>query len=181
MANQNPNNALNYKIELITTDNTNGNIFEEPHSVSSPSPYQSSFNIPLNASSISPGKIVIPLTNDTSDGSYWIKLWLPQPNSSTMYITFSQRVFGFGDGYYDFVTGIPTAYRTALRGWILDNRTLPLQQSTKSKELEFNFVGLDTNQASASELFTVRFSSVFQPAGGGSTDPTGPVGTVSTI
>ncbi|MDV7390319.1 hypothetical protein RZS08_03145, partial [Arthrospira platensis SPKY1] len=95
---QDPKNSLNYVVKCITTNNDNGNVFEEPHSVSSPAPYQSTFNIPLNAVSISPSKIVIPIQTTTSNGSYWIKLWLPQPNSNEMYITFSKKVAFYGDG-----------------------------------------------------------------------------------
>jgi hypothetical protein len=66
------------------------------------------------------------------------------------------------DGYYDYVNGIPDAYRSALRTWIKDDRVTNINATTTlTKTLTFNVKGIDTNVVSATIPFTVTFSATF--------------------
>lgn len=169
-ANQDPSNVLNYEVNFTTTNLNNGDPFTEPHFVSGPTP-GGTFNIPLNAVPINGNKVVIPLSTNTAAGSFWLKLHLPQPGSSTMYITFAQKNSAMADGYYDYITGIPATMRTDLRNWIKDNAILNINQNvTKIKTLLFTVYGYDTNQVSSAIQFRVRFSALFGSAvAGGAT------------
>jgi hypothetical protein len=159
VANQNPENVLNYVVNFTTTNVSDGQIFEEPHTVSGPN---GAFTIPLNAVSISGSKIVVPLTTNTAPGAYYLKLHLPQPGSSKFYVTFAQKNNSMADGYYDYITGIPTDYRSSLRTFIADGiTTFPTQPTTYSKSLVFTVYGLDTNQVANAVQYTVRLSAVF--------------------
>ncbi len=161
IANQNPQNVLNHVVEFSTTDLLNGNTFEEPHYVSSPTP-GGTFNINLGAFSLSSNKMVVPLSTNTSQGSYWLKLHKSQPNSSMMYVTFAQKNSSMADGYYDYQTGIPSDFRAALRTWIRDNEVLSSSGSvTRSKTLLFDVYGLDTNSVSSATPFRIRFNATF--------------------
>lgn len=79
-----------------------------------------------------------------------------------MYVTFAQKNISMADGFYDYITGIPTDYRTALRTWIRDNVATPINSSvTKQKNLIFTSYGLDTNQVSSAIQFKVNFTAIF--------------------
>lgn len=159
-ANQDPANVLNKKVSFTTTNLLNGEVFLEPHTVSGPTP-QGTFTIPLNAINIVGNKTVIPLTSSTGAGTYWLKIHKPQPGSSALYVTFAQKNSAMADGYYDYVTGIPAAFRTALRSWIADNPTsLSTSPVTYTKSLLFTVNGIDTNQISSAIQFRVSFSAV---------------------
>lgn len=170
IANQNPQNVLHYVVNFTTTNLDNGDTFVEPHSVSGPTPV-GTFSIPLNAVTISGNKVVVPLQNTTGPGSYWLKFWLPQPgsNSSAMYVTFCFKNASYADGYYDYQTGIPSAFRTALRTWIRDNAVLNINATvTRTKKLLFTVYGMDTNQVSSAIQYHVSFVAVFT---GSTTNP----------
>jgi len=161
--NQDPKNVYNRVINFTTTDLSNGNVFSEPHTVTL---QNGTYNIPLNNTTIQGNPhgpcIVVPLTTNSSNGSPYLKFHLPQNNESTMYVTFAIRHTGMSDGYYDYIQGIPSSYRTALRTWINDNRaTLANQSTTLTKSLKFKVKGIDTNVSSASIDFFVTFSAVF--------------------
>jgi hypothetical protein len=163
IANQDPQNVVHYVVNFTTTNLDNGDTFVEPHNVSGPTPV-GTFNIPLNAVTISGGKVVVPLQSTTGSGSYWLKFWLPQAgaNASKMYVTFCVKNASYSDGYYDYQTGIPSAYRTALRNWIKDNAILNINATTtKTKKLLFTVYGLDTNQVSSAIQYHVSFVAVF--------------------
>lgn len=178
IANQNPQNVLHYVVNFTTTNLDNGDAFVEPHSVSGPTPV-GTFNIPLNAVTISGNKVVVPLQNTTGTGSYWLKFWLPQPgsNSSAMYVTFCVKNASYADGYYDYQTGIPSAYRGALRGWIFDN--FPFNTNTpsgpRSKKLLFTVYGLDTNKVSSAIPYHVSFVTIFTNPTTNSNNTTRPI------
>jgi len=162
IANTNPLNSLHKKISFTTTNLSNGEQFDEKHYVTL---LNGTYGIPLNSQIIQGNPygpcIVIPLTTNSGNGSPYLKIHLPQDNESVMYITFSIRHNAMSDGYYDYIQGIPTAYRTALRNWIKDNKLIDLN-STKptTKSLKFNVRGIDTAQISASLDFYVNFSAV---------------------
>ncbi|MEK6829303.1 MAG: hypothetical protein AABY15_04185 [Nanoarchaeota archaeon] len=159
-ANQAPINVLHREVNFTTTNLLNGEVFVEPHTVSGPTP-QGTFNIPLNGVNIVGSKTVIPLQSTTGQGSYWLKIHKPQPGSSTLYITFAQKNSAMADGYYDYVTGIPSGFRSALRSWIADNpSSLSISPVTYVKSLLFTVYGIDTNQVSSAVQFRVSFKAV---------------------
>jgi hypothetical protein len=80
-----------------------------------------------------------------------------------MYVTFAQKNASMADGFYDYITGIPVDYRTALRTWIRDNN-LPMNLSQvipRTKSLSFTSYGLDTNQVSSAIPFKINFTAIF--------------------
>lgn len=162
-ANQNPASIPTAKSVTFTTTNlSNGETFVEPHSVAGPTP-SGTFNIPLNGISLLGGtKVVVPLSTTTGFGSYWLKFHMPQPGSSKMYVTFAQKNNSMADGYYDYSSGIPADFRTALRNWIKDNKTTSVSSTTVlSKSLLFTVYGLDTNKVSSAIQFKVTFKASF--------------------
>lgn len=169
-ANQNPANVVHRKVTFNTTNLSNGDIFDEPYFVNGPTP-GGTFNIPLNGVGIVGNKVVVPIQTTTGWGSYWLKFWLPQPGSKIMYVTFAQKNASMADGYYDYITGVPSDYRTALRTWIRDNVATPINSSvTKTKSLVFTSYGLDTNQVSAAIQFKINFTAIFAGNTGTSVD-----------
>lgn len=163
VANQDPENVLNFAVNFTTTNLDNGDPYVEPHTVSGPT---GSFTVPLNAVNISGNKVVVPLTSDTSQGAYYLKFHLPQPGSSVFYVTFAQKNNAMADGYYDYQTGIPSDYRADLRTFCADGTTsFSTTPTTYSKTLVFTVYGLDTNVVSAAVQYTVRFNAVFGTGG----------------
>ncbi len=153
-----PQNALNFSVEFTTTNLDNGQPFVEPFVVTGPN---GSFNIPLNAVAYGGTKIFIPLTTNTSNGASYLKIWLPQPSNDKMYITFCIKASQMNDGYYDYLTGIPAAYRTDLRNWILDGANIPGVPVTYGKTLVFSAIGKDTNQSAEAIQFRVKLYGSF--------------------
>jgi len=160
--NENPsNNSIARKVSFKTINTDNGDIIIEPHTVSGPTP-AGTFNIPLNGASIGTNKYVVPLQTTTGLGSYWLKFWLPQPDSDIMYVTFCIKNNSMADGFYDYNTGIPSEYRTALRTWIKDNRlTTKKGAETFKKNLLFTVYGLDTNKISSAIQYQISFTAIF--------------------
>jgi len=161
--NQDPQNVYNYEVNFTTTNLSNGDEFIEPHTVSDPN---GSFSVPLNFTKPTGNAygsiIVIPMSSNSSNGAYYLKLHLPQPGESKMYVTFAQKNNSMADGYYDYIQGIPEDFRTQLRLWILDGlNQLPVNGISKSKTLVFTVKGIDTNVSSASVQFTVSFGATF--------------------
>jgi hypothetical protein len=161
--NPNPQNVYNYAINFTTTNLSNGNPFVEPHTVTL---QNGSYNIPLNPINIQGNAygpcIVVPLSTNINNGAPYLKFHLPQNDESVMYVTFCIRHTGMNDGYYDYVNGIPDAYRSALRTWIKDDRVTNINATTTlTKTLTFNVKGIDTNVVSATIPFTVTFSATF--------------------
>jgi hypothetical protein len=169
-ANQDPANIglpMAQVVNFTTTNLSNGDPFVEPHTVSGPT---GSYNVPVSVIPISGNKIVIPLTSDTSAGASFLKLHLPQPNSSAFYVTFCVKNNAMQDGYYDYTTGIPSDYRTDFRLFTLDGaNSIPSGGASYSKTLVFQVLGLDTNVASAAIQYTVTLAATF----GGTTTTTG--------
>lgn len=168
-----PQNAKNFKVNFTTNNLDNGTQFAESFIVSGPN---GSFNVPLNAVTNGNTKVMIPLTSNTSEGANYLKIWLPQPSSNTLYITFSKKASSMKDGYYDYITGIPDDYRIDLRNWILDGAAIPSVPLNKTKTLVFSAIGKDTNQASESIQFVIKITAKIgtitppPPTSGGSSD-----------
>lgn len=168
--NQNPQNLYNRVINFTTTNLSNGQPFEEPHSVTL---QNGNYNIPLNDAIIQGNPfgscIVVPLSTNSSNGAPYLKFHLPQNDDSVMYVTFAIKHSGMSDGYYDYVQGIPDNYRTALKNWIKDDRIFnSTDTSPKTKTLKFTVKGVETNSVSSSIQFSITFSAIFgttsQPA-----------------
>lgn len=168
-----PQNAKNFKVQFTTTNLDNGSVFLEPFIVSGPS---GSFNVPLNSTTNGGSKVFIPLTSNTSEGANYLKIHLPQPDSSELYITFAKKASSMFDGYYDYITGIPDDYRTDLRNWILDGRSIPTAPINLTKTLVFSVIGKDTNQSSEAIQFVIKITAkigtpiVTPPTSGGVSD-----------
>lgn len=165
----NPESLFNFKMQFDTTNLDNGTLFQETHVVTfeNAGAFQA-INIPGS-------RIIIPLTTNTGVGSYWIKVHLPQPNSSNFYVTFCQRTTGGSNPaastYSDYVNGIPAAYRTALKTFIQSNNPVVLQNGTYPLSVTFIFsvYGADTNQPAEAQEYHVRFTGIFGTSGGGGT------------
>ena len=149
-----PQNALNKKVQFTTNNLDNGSVFVEPFIVSGPN---GSFNNPLN-STANGNKVFIPLTTNTAEGANYLKIHLPQPNKSVMYLTYAKKADSMADGYYDYITGIPADYRDDLRNWILDGRAIPSAPTNMNKTLVFSAIGKDTNQSSQAIQFVIKLT-----------------------
>lgn len=158
--NTSPENLKIAKSVTFTTTNlSDGNTFAEPHTVTL---NNGSYNVPLNFITNSAGtKIFIPLTSNTGAGSSWIKIHLPQPDKSIMFITFATKANIMEDGYYDFNNGISANYRADLRTFIQDSTPIPVAGITKWKDLTFTIYGLDSNQTQNAIQFKTRFRASF--------------------
>jgi len=157
--NVNPSTALNASVRFTTTDIGNGQPFVENFLTTGPS---GNFFISLNALNIGGNKFVIPLTSSQANGAHYLKFHMPGGNSDIMYVTYSIKADTMADGYYDFINGITDAYRTDLRAWILDERTVDVKTTrTLGKSPKFTAIGKDTNQVSATAPFEINFTAVF--------------------
>ena len=158
-ANTLPQNALNKSVKFSTTNLDNGQPFIEPYILTGPS---GSFNLPLNSVTNGNTKVMVPLTTNTADGASYLKIHIPTVNTDIMYVTFAIKSSTMKDGYYDYITGIPAAYRADLRTWILDGTTsVPFVPTTFSKTLVFSVYGKDTNQTAQAIQFRVKFNAIF--------------------
>lgn len=152
-----------FLIKFITKNLNDGTPFIETYTVTPPTSVKSvPASLNLNVISIGSNKLVIPLTTNTSDGANFIKLYLPQTSSDKLYITFCKKNSAMADGYYDYISGIPTDYRNDLRTFILDSRAFSFSSSpTFSKELKFTAYGLHTNQIYSSIHFSIILNAHF--------------------
>jgi len=151
------------KVEFTTTNVDFAIQFVEPHTVNGPN---GAFTVPLNAINIGGSKVVVPLSSNSAQGAYYLKFHLPQPGSSEFYVTFAQKNNNMTDGYYDYQTGVPAAYKTDFRTFVKDNLVaLPNSLTTLKKNLVFSVYGLDSSQPQQAEQFKVEFNAVFGSSG----------------
>ena len=147
------------RVSFETTDLSTGNPFVEPHTVNVTNAGGATV-IPISGN-----KVVIPLTSSTAAGANFLKLHMPQPNSSDFYVTFAVKTNGSADGYYDYTAGIPSGYRSDLRSWIKNGLAINVNQTvTIPRTITFTVYGLDTNVVSAAIQYAVKFTATF---GGG--------------
>ena len=108
-------------------------------------------------------KVVVPLTTSTGSGSPYLKFHLPTTTANTMYVTFCVKNSFMVDGYYDYKTGIPSAYRTALKNWLVYTTSGPstIPVGVKQKALKFTAYGSSTNKPSEAVTFYVTFQGTF--------------------
>lgn len=165
-------------VTLSTTDqNNNNNSIAESFTVSGP---------------VSPGitpvyiaggtKAVIPLSTTTGDGAPYLKIHFPTAaNGNNLYVTYAVANQYMADGYYDYKTGVPSTYMTALRNWINTNpstgtvygNSLPV---TRTRSLKFTAVGNSTNKPANAVTFYIKFQGQF---GGTIVLNAGPTTTIS--
>jgi len=112
-------------------------------------------------------KMVIPLSNTSGDGAPYLKIHLPSgSNGNNLYVTYAVANQYMADGYYDYKTGVPTAYYNALRAWINTNPSTGVQyttisSATRTRSLKFVAVGDSTNKPANAVTFYVQFTGTF--------------------
>jgi len=152
--------ALVFKkeIKFSTTDEISGQVINEGYNVTGPTN--------IASTTLAGGKkCVVPITSDLGPGAPYLKFHFPNGTSSDkIYLTFSVKNSAMADGYYDYKTGIPTAYRSKLKQFIISHLS-PLQQAnangTKTKALRFTTYGSSTNKPAEAVTFYFTFSGIF--------------------
>jgi hypothetical protein len=159
--NSNPATIFSKKVILSTiNEDTNASV-TEGYFVSNPQGAGIQFTTLASGN-----KVIIPLTNTSGAGSPVLKIHYPG-QGNTLYVTFAVQNSVMADGYYDYKTGIPSSYKTALRNWINTNPTTGLQYAiptapvTRIRKIQFSAYGLDTNKPQEAVTFYVSFKSVF--------------------
>jgi len=153
-------------IILGTTDSNNNNaVIDEGYVVSGPtSPGVSPIVIAGGS------KVVIQLTTSTAQGAAFLKIHYPlNPNGKNVYVTYCVANNKMVDGYYDYITGVPSSYFQALRGWIntAPNGTQYSNNNAftiRERILYFSDFGNLTNKPANSISFQVKFQGTFGPA-----------------
>jgi hypothetical protein len=165
-ANLNPSSIFHKKVVFSTVDTSSGNLVSEGYSVSNPS------SPGVNVITLAGGtKAVVPLTTSTGEGSPYLKFHFPSgPSANTMYITFCVKSTPMDDGYYDYKTGIPDAYRTSIRNWIKGASSVTTS-GVKSKSLKFTAYGTSTNKSQEAITFYVNFQGFFSATSSTSSAP----------
>jgi hypothetical protein len=154
--------ALVFKkeIKFSTTDEISGQVITEGYNVSGP------FNSTITSITLAGGKkCVVPITSDTGSGAPYLKFHFPNGTSSDkMYLTFAVKNSTMADGYYDYKTGIPTAYKNKLKQFIISHLSPMAQMTangTKTKALRFTTYGSSTNKPAEAVTFYFTFSGLF--------------------
>lgn len=154
--------ALVFKkeIQFSTTDEISGQAIIEGYNVSGP------FNSTITQITLAGGKkCVVPITSDTGSGAPYLKFHFPNGSSSDkIYLTFAVKNAQMADGYYDYKTGIPTAYRSKLKQFIISHLSPAAQMAangTKTKALRFTTYGSSTNKPAEAVTFYFTFSGLF--------------------
>lgn len=172
IANTDPQN-ITFKsvVQLSTVDQNNNNApIIEGYIVSGPS---SPGTTPLNLSGY---KIIVPLTTSSSQGSPCLKIHLPTSTNglNKVYVTYCVVNQYMIDGYYDYTTGVPATYMSALRNWINTNPQTgqPYTNNApilRTRSLKFTGYGDLTNKPANSVTFYINFQGTFSNAvfGGG--------------
>ncbi len=154
-----PSTILNRRIIFATVNSTNGNVINEPFQVFGP--YAQGIRITRLRTG---DKAVIPLTSETGEGSFFIKLHYPNTSSSnasvnkTMYVTFCTKNSTYDDGYKDYLQRVPAAYVAAMKNWIDNGRTPSTSGVIRYRKLSFTGYGSDTAQANNAVSFEIRFN-----------------------
>lgn len=150
-------------ITLSTVDQNNNNAaIAESYVISGPS---SQGVTPITIANGT--KAVIPLTNTTGNGAPYLKIHFPAgTNTNKIYITYCVANQYMADGYYDYKTGVPASYMTALRNWINTNPSSgqlynTISSTTKTRTLKFIAYGASTNKTSNAVTFYVKFQGLF--------------------
>ena len=138
--NPQPSSILNKKVQFGTVNNTNGSVINEPFRVFGP--YAQGVQVTWLRTG---NKAVIPLTNETGEGSFFLKIHYPNNNT-------------YDDGYKDFIQRVPPAYITALNKWIDNGRTPSTSGVIRYRKLSFTAYGQQTSRVNKAVSFEVRFN-----------------------
>lgn len=167
LTNPQPSTIFHKKVSFTTVDEITNNPVVEGYNVSNPS-HPAITVVPLNVGN----KVVVPLTNQTGNGAPFLKFHLPNSvTANTMYVTFCVKNSTMADGYYDYTTGIPSTYRTALKNWIVANN-LVVANGIKTKALKFTAYGNSTNKPQEAVTFYITFQGNFTSVVSGPSVPT---------
>lgn len=154
-----PYNIKNRRIMFATVNNTNGTTIIEPFRVFGP--YAQGVRITRLRTG---NKAVIPLTSETGEGAYFLKLHFPNTSSSNpainraMYVTFCAKNNTYDDGYQDYAVRVPAAYTTALNKWIDNGRAPSTSGTIRYRKLSFTGYGEETAQVNNAVSFEIRFN-----------------------
>lgn len=157
--NPQPASILNRKVQFGTVNNTNGNTIDEPFRVFGP--YAQGVQVTWLRTGT---KAVIPLTTETGEGSYFLKLHYPNTSSTsatinrTMYVTFCQKNNTYDDGYKDFIQRVPEGYMVALRKWIDNGRAPSTSGVIRYRKLSFTAYGQKTSRVNNAVSFEMHFN-----------------------
>lgn len=157
--NPQPASILNRKVQFGTVNNTNGNTIDEPFRVFGP--YAQGVQVTWLRTGT---KAVIPLTTETGEGSYFLKLHYPNTSSTsatinrTMYVTFCQKNNTYDDGYKDFIQRVPEGYMIALRKWIDNGRAPSTSGVIRYRKLSFTAYGQKTSRVNNAVSFEMHFN-----------------------
>jgi hypothetical protein len=152
--------ALVFKkeIKFSTTDEISGQAIIEGYNVTGPT------NI-VGTTLAGGKKCVVPITSDLGSGAPYLKFHFPNGTSNDkIYLTFAVKNAQMADGYYDYKTGIPTAYRAKLKQFIISHLSPMAQMSangTKTKAIRFTTYGSSTNKPAEAVTFYFTFSGLF--------------------
>lgn len=155
--NPSPNTILHKKVVFATLNN--GTIISEPFRVYGP------YGQNIRVTELRSGdKVVIPLTNNSGEGAFFLKIHYPntmQQNAlvnRTMYFTYCRKDSSYDDGYRDFISRVPQEFEDALKTWI-DNGRAPLTSGqVRYRKLSFIAYGLETAQVDNAKGFELRLS-----------------------
>jgi hypothetical protein len=150
-------------VALSTTDQNNNNApIAEGYIVSGPAAAG------VNPIFIAGGtKAVIPLTTSTGNGAPYLKIHFPtNPTGTTLYLTYAVANSSMADGYYDYKTGVPSSYFSALRNWINTNPSngqpfSNVQPTLRTRSLKFSAYGNNTNKPGNAVTFYLKFQGTF--------------------
>jgi hypothetical protein len=163
-----PPQNITFKNTIIlgTTDTNNNNAaIDEGYVVSGPtSPGVSPIVIAGGT------KAVIPLTTSSAQGAPYLKVHYPiNPNGKALYVTYCVANNKMVDGFYDYKTGVPSSFFSALRAWINTNPTNGQQFvnnnsfTVRERVLFFTDYGNLTNKPANSISFQIKFQGTFGP------------------
>ena len=105
-------------------------------------------------------KAVIPLSTASGAGAPYLKIHFPTGSGKNLYVTYCVANPYMADGYYDYKTGVPAAYATALKDWI---NLVPsvITPALKTRTLKFSAYGNSTNKPANSITFFVKLQGTF--------------------
>ena len=166
--NPSPSAILNRRITFATVNPVDGTTIEEPFRVFGP--YAQGVRITRLRTG---DKAVIPLTSESGEGAFFLKLHFPNTSSTNpsvnraMYVTFCKKNQSYDDGYQDYIQRVPEAYTTALKKWIDNGRAPSTSGTIRYRKLSFTGYGEETSQVNNAVSFEIRFNYRGANVGGG--------------
>ncbi len=107
-------------------------------------------------------KAVIPLSTASGAGAPYLKIHFPTGSGKNLYVTYCVANPYMADGYYDYKTGVPASYFSALKSWInLVPSLISGGPILKTRTLKFSAYGNSTNKPANSVTFYVNLQGTF--------------------